>query len=200
MSEEATLDQLPLMRSLASLREKATARLELQLVHNVEREHMALPEGSPSWSYVETFYLSKLSLGKLNIDQVKEKVNTMVSLSKQEREHIVRHLEGRPPSEEEIERAMDEERAKIEGRERRRMEKAREDLQAATVEKKVNVQGLTIPTGLLEGKRIRRRGRTLVFKDGQLYVFRRGRRGRQKLTRHYKAMERLLRADSVHEH
>jgi hypothetical protein len=204
--EKAMSGQITLLgQALVDLRKKVVQRLSQDL-DNLRIEHNELNgihSNSPYLTDFEEFYRRKMALGKLTQEEVDAKIDKAVverGISPAEAAHMKKHLRVRPPTEREIQAAIEEEMRREALREEQQMEKTLRELREAQfasereTRRQLRQQRLTAEAmDLMSNRKITRRGRTLVFaRNGQLYVFRKGRKGRLKMTSYYRALEGRL--------
>ena len=169
----------------------------------VEHNELESLETSPYLTDFEDFYRKKIALGKLTEEQVDLKIEQAVltrGITRSEADHMKRHIRARPPTAEEIDVAFQEEVEKEERKQQEAIDKAmREQEEAIEKAEKAEValgraeEEAERTAMLLAGRKITVRKRTLVIgKNGQLFVFRSGHRGRLPRGRYQRSVERNL--------
>lgn len=201
----------PFFDPLREVREAVTQRLTSERAQAIDRAHIVIEstERSPYLTDFEDFYRRKLALGKITLGEVFAKIDAAVlnrGITVTEAEHMKEHLLEVPPSVEDIQAAIQEEIDKQYREAEKRINDALAEQQRVSLElaliqqrredrRRVRVERRsTEAKTILENRSITKHGRTLSFgKNGQLYVFRKGQRGRSKMTTYYRKLQRLLR-------
>ena len=162
-------------------------------------------ERSPYLTDFENFYRRKLALGQLTMVEVEKKMDQAVmtrGITQEESDHMKAHLIFRPPTQKEIEEAVEQEIQRLEQEQQHRMDEALEAQRIASeqlaeakrqVSERRKARTQAERGQLMVSRKLTIRGRTLVFgKNGQLYVFQRGKQGRQRMTSYYRKLEKFL--------